>query len=88
MSSPKRSTFWTRTFDEARRLGDWLQVPRLYTRKTAQQIASDIGNAHRRRPEVQRVRGILDGEQWEATWAPVDGSADGDHVVRIRRCPE
>ena len=84
MSSPKRSTFWTRTFDEARRRGTWVQVPRLYTRKTAQQIASDISNAHRRRADVQRVRGIEPGEQWEATWAPVDGTVEGDHVVRIR----
>lgn len=87
MSSPKRSTFWTRTFAEARRRGDWLQVPRRYTRSTAQQIASDISNAHRRKPAAQRVRGIEAGEQWEADWAPADdadGGDDADHFVIIR----
>lgn len=83
----ERTSFWARTFAEARRRGSWFDVPRRYTRKTAQQIASDIGNHHRREERHQRVRGILPGEVWEARWAPVDDDPHGDHVVQVRLAP-
>ncbi|MFM8312358.1 MAG: hypothetical protein ACKOAZ_10730 [Ilumatobacteraceae bacterium] len=82
-----RNTFWARTFGEARRTGDWTEVPRRYTRATAQQIASDISNAHRRKPANQRVRGIMAGEVWDARWEPIDGNANGDHRVFVRLRP-
>lgn len=82
-----RNTFWARTFADARRSGNWTEVQRRYTRSTAQQIASDIGNAHRRKPAHLRVRGIVPGEMWEARWEPIDGNAEGDHRVFIRLRP-
>lgn len=82
-----RNTFWARTFAEARDTGDWTEVLRRYTRATAQQIASDISNAHRRKLANQRVRGIIPGEVWDARWEPVDGNANGDHRVFVRLRP-
>ena len=35
-----RTSFWIRTFHEARTTLDWVCVPRLYTRATAAQLAS------------------------------------------------
>lgn len=82
---PRRTSFWVRLFAHARSNSDWVQVPRLYTRATAAQLASDINNAHRRRPEVLRVRGVLPGERWEARWEPADNGPLGDYSVWVRR---
>jgi len=79
-----RTSFWIRTFHEARTTLDWVCVPRLYTRATAAQLASDICNAHRREPHTVRVRGIDPGEQWEAYWAPAEQGPAGDHLVYVR----
>lgn len=79
-----RSTFWSRTFEYARRNGDWVRVPRTYTKATAQQIASDISNAHRRSMRTLRMRGIRPGEQWEARWEWAPEDIGGDFVVWIR----
>lgn len=82
-----RNSFWIRTFNEARHTGDWVCVPRLYTRSTAAQLASDICNAHRRQPHTVRVRGIAPGEQWEAYWSPAEQGPAGDHLVYVRLLP-
>lgn len=86
---PARSSFWIRTFDLARQLAElrpeeWLRVPRLYTRATASQVTSDINNAHRR-PATVRMRGILDGEVWEARWDDPLHGPRGHFAVHIRR---
>ena len=82
---PRRHTFWQRSLDEARRHDDWYRVPKLYTRKTAAQIASDLRRAHERRDSHQRVRGLRPGERWEAKWRPTDRGAPGDCELWVRR---
>lgn len=83
-SKPPRNSFWARTFAHARSDGGWIRVPRLYTRSSAQQIASDISNVHRRDPSKFRMRGILDGELWEARWEWHADGMPGDFSVWIR----
>lgn len=80
-----RTSFWRRTFDEARRLGDWYRVDKYYTRKTAAQIASDIRRAHRDERRTIRTAGIGHDEIWEARWNEVSNGASGDCEVWIRR---
>jgi len=82
---PRRHTFWHRSLAEARLINDWYRVPKLYTRKTAAQIASDMRRAHERSAQHQRVRGLLVGERWESEWRPTDRGAPGDCEVWIRR---
>jgi hypothetical protein len=80
-----RHSFWRRTLAAARRTNDWHRVEKLYTRKTAAQVASDIRRAHLDGRRKVRIRGIRRGEQWEARWNPVKGGAEGDCEVWIRR---
>lgn len=80
----RRTSFWIRTFAHARTEQGWVRVPRLYTRTTAAQLASDISNAHRR-SGAHRMRGVLDGERWEAYWQPAPNGPAGDHEVWVRR---
>ena len=80
----RRTSFWIRTFAHARTAQGWVKVPRLYTRTTAAQLASDISNAHRR-SGAHRMRGVLDGEQWEAYWQAAPNGPAGDHEVWVRR---
>lgn len=82
--STERTSFWIRTFAAARAQSDWLLVARQYTRATAAQITSDINNAHRRAPH-QRIRGVNDGERWEAHWEAAPEGPLGDFVIWIRR---
>lgn len=84
--SRSRSSFWRRTFDAARHVGDWYRVDKLYTRKTAAQIASDIRRAHLDGRRSIRTAGLLDGERWEARWSEVRDGANGDCELWIRRC--
>lgn len=79
-----RTSFWIRTFAAARAQADWMLVDRQYTRATAAQVASDINNAHRRAPH-QRIRGVHDGERWEAYWEAAPHGPIGDFVIWIRR---
>lgn len=81
---PCTTSFWARTFESARLSGGWTRVGRFYTRKTAAQIASDITCAHRRPPGCRRLKGITDGEVWEARWAPALDGPPGDHRIEIR----
>jgi hypothetical protein len=82
-----RSSFWSRTFHEARTTGDWTMVRRYYSRATAMQLSSDINCAHRRPADQLRMRGIAEGEQWDARWERADHSENGDFVVWVRLLP-
>lgn len=83
-TSSSRTSFWRRTFDLARQDGGWLQVGKLYTRKTAAQIASDIRRAHLTQRRTLRTAGIAPGEVWEARWSEATDGANGDCRVWIR----
>lgn len=80
-----RQSFWRRTLAVARSTNDWHRVDKLYTRKTAAQVASDIRRAHLDGRRSVRIRGIRRNERWEARWNPVRGGAAGDCEVWIRR---
>ena len=80
----RRRSFWQRSLDEARAVGDWYRIPKLYTKKTAQQIASDVRCAHLRPTSVHRVRGFAPGEVWESKWIPSSVGAPGDCEVWVR----
>lgn len=79
-----RRSFWQRSLDEARALGDWYRIPKFYTKKTAAQIASDVRCSHLRQSSAHRVRGFLPGEVWESKWLPTDAGAPGDCEVWVR----
>lgn len=80
----ERSSFWRRTFAGARASGDWFEVPKFYTGKTARQVASDVRCASKRGDLDRRTRGIMPGEVWQARWEPAAGGAEGDCRVFIR----
>jgi len=80
----KRRSFWQRSFDQARMSGEWFRIPKLYTRKSASQIASDIRRSHLRHTKDQRVRGFRGAEVWEAKWEPTVHGATGDCEVWVR----
>lgn len=84
-ASTPRTSFWRRTFDAARRVDGWYRVPKLYTRKTAAQVASDIRRAHLDGRSTIRTAGMASGEVWDARWNPVEKGANGDCEVWIRR---
>ena len=81
---PCSTSFWARTFEEARINGDWTKVGRFYTRKTAAQISSDITCAHKRSGAARRVKGVAEGEVWEARWRPALDGPVGDFRIEIR----
>ncbi len=81
---PCSTSFWARTFEAARINGDWTSVERFYTRKTAAQIASDITCAHKRSSATRRVKGVAEGEVWEARWRPALDGPPGDYRIEIR----
>ena len=80
----KRRSFWQRSLDQARITGDWFRIPKLYTRKSASQLASDIRRSHLRLTNHQRVRGFRTAEVWEAKWEPTTNGAPGDCEVWVR----
>lgn len=84
-ASTIRTSFWRRTFDAARLVDGWYRVDKLYTRKTAAQVASDIRRAHLDGRSTIRTAGLEPGEIWEARWNAVDQGANGDCEVWIRR---
>lgn len=67
---PRRS-MWTELFNECRGFaGQWRRTTRSFSQKSAAQYSSDIRNAHRRDPASMRMRGLRQGEGWEAVWGP------------------
>lgn len=83
---PQRRSYWPSVLEEARLLqGQWVRTVKTFGRSTAQQLASDIRNSHRREPAKFRIRGVKPGEIWDAQWGRADVNAqDEECVVWIR----
>ena len=79
-----RSSFWVKTLRTARPRTTWFRVPRMYTEKTAQQIASDLRSAHHRDPKKLRVKGVLPGDRWDARWNASPEGPDGQFSIWFR----
>jgi hypothetical protein len=79
-----RSSFWVKTLRTARPRKTWFRVPRMYTEKTAQQIASDLRSTHHRDPKKLRVKGVLPGDRWDARWNASPEGPDGQFSIWIR----
>ena len=63
----KRRSFWVVALEEIRlNPRVWHRVDRMYTRATAAQIASDLRSVHRRGAKNVRVKGVVNGEVWDA----------------------
>jgi hypothetical protein len=78
-ASSQRRSKWASLFDECRtEPGSWRRTVEPFRPTTAAQIASDIRNAWRRDPQKMRLRGILEGERWEAVWGPAPEAPDPD----------
>lgn len=79
-----RRSFWVKALEAARRHDSWVRVHRLYTEKTASQIASDLRSAHRRTEDNVRVRGVLPGERWDARWGVSPDGPNGQYAIWVR----
>lgn len=79
-----RRSFWVKALEAARRHDSWVRVHRLYTEKTASQIASDLRSAHRRTDSNVRVRGVLPGERWDARWGASPDGPNGQYSIWVR----
>jgi hypothetical protein len=79
-----RRSFWVKALEAARRHDSWVRVHRLYTEKTASQIASDLRSAHRRTDNNVRVRGVLPGERWDARWGASPDGPSGQYAIWVR----
>lgn len=79
-----RRSFWVKALEAARRHDSWVRVHRLYTEKTASQIASDLRSAHRRTDNNVRVRGVLPGERWDARWGSSPDGPNGQYAIWVR----
>ncbi|MSW78867.1 MAG: hypothetical protein F2749_14605 [Actinobacteria bacterium] len=78
-ASSQRRSKWASLFDECRaQAGLWRRTVEPFRPTTAAQIASDIRNAWRRDPQKMRLRGMLEGERWEAVWGPAPEATDPD----------
>ena len=64
-----RYSHWARELDRARRTQNWVTVDRLYTQKTARQIACDIRGG-------RRINGLKAHETWEAEVHAPDNRLD------------
>jgi len=82
----QRTSFWVLVFADARKTDRWVRVDRFYTQATASQLASDIRAAHRRPLDKLRVRGILEGEKWEARWSTDEKCPPGHFSIWVRYC--
>jgi len=80
----QRRSFWVMALESARQHATWVRVHRLYTAKTASQIASDLRSAHRRQQNNVRVRGVLPGERWDARWGASPDGPQGQFCIWVR----
>ncbi len=80
----QRRSFWVMALESARQHATWVRVHRLYTAKTASQIASDLRSAHRRQQNNVRVRGVLPGERWDARWGASPDGPPGQFCIWVR----
>lgn len=79
----KVGTFWSRTFEDARKSGTWVIVPRTYTKRAAKQVSYDIRSAHRKKKP--NVVGAKPGERWDAIYdVPDTPDADWNCTVAIK----
>ncbi len=66
-------------FEEARECpGEWVRTARWFHKATAQQLASDLRNAHRRSSKT-RVSGHRPGDLWETRWGNDPSDPDAGH---------
>jgi hypothetical protein len=79
-----RRSFWVKTLQDARRRKTWVRVNRMYTEKTAAQVASDLRAAHHRDVKKLRVKGILPGDQWDTRWNSSPEGPEGQYSIWIR----
>ena len=79
-----RRSFWVKTLQDARRRKTWVRVNRLYTEKTAAQVASDLRAAHHRDVKKLRVKGILPGDKWDTRWNSSPEGPEGQYSIWIR----
>lgn len=78
----QRRSKWASLFDECRvEPGVWRRTVESFESTTAAQIASDIRNSWRRDPRKMRLRGLREGERWEAVWGPSPDGADAERCV-------
>ncbi len=84
----QRRSFWVMALESARQHATWVRVHRLYTAKTASQIASDLRSAHRRQQNNVRVRGVLPGERWDARWGASPDGPPGQFCIWVRLMEE
>jgi hypothetical protein len=65
----QKRSYWPQVLAEGRLVpGEWIRTSRPHKRSTAQQVASDIRNAHHRDLTKTRIRGLLVGDLWETQW--------------------
>ena len=79
-----RRSFWVKELENARRRKTWTRVNRLYTEKTAAQIASDLRSAHHRDPTKLRVKGVLPGDKWDTRWNSSPEGPEGQYSIWVR----
>lgn len=79
-----RRSFWVKTLQNARQRKTWTRVNRLYTEKTAAQLASDLRSAHHRDVKNLRLRGVLPGDRWDTRWNASPEGPDGQFSIWIR----
>lgn len=79
-----RRSFWVKTLHLARQRETWIRVNRLYTEKTAAQIASDLRSAHHRDPKKLRIKGVLPGDKWDSRWNSSPEGPEGQYSIWIR----
>lgn len=79
----RTGTFWSRTFDEARKSNSWVIVPRTYSWRTAKQLTYDIRGIHRQ--PVPKVAGAKPGERWDAIYdIPSSPDSEWNCTVAIK----
>jgi len=80
---PQRRSYWPAVFAEARECpGEWVRTVKPFNRATAQQVASDLRNAHQRDLSKMRFSGVLPGDRWETRWEndPTDSEPERYYI--------
>ena len=80
----ERRSFWVKTLQMARLRNTWIRVPRLYTEKSAAQLASDLRSSHHRDLKKIRIKGVLPSELWDTRWNASPEGPDGQFAIWIR----
>jgi len=72
----EKSTFWSRTFDEAKTAGGWFVVERTFSKRTAESVACSIRSSHRRSPTSKMPAGLEPDDKWDAVCEVPDDPAE------------